>query len=258
MSLRETGKVLLGMTADIVAGFRALVLGKVGPDASLEEKRRSVRLVCRYPVLCISEKEMVPARVRDIGFMGLRLEVPQRFQVGQPLTVRYDSADRAASWDTDMDTRVVWCRRRRFTNVLEVGVEYQKKLEGTWVQQILRALGVEGDQVFQRRRKIRAGADLRAEVGSVEGGLVEGRVVNLSLGGALVECPKEVPAGVKVRLEIGPYPPFEMLVCQGLIVQATPSEDRWFHAVSFQNLSASQVRLLGQYIFALLKEAAES
>lgn len=247
------------MLNEILAGLKTLVQGPASGGTG--EKRRLIRMKCRYKVTCSIEREAFMATVVDMGLQGLRLETPHRLKVGQAAYVTYNSDSPAFSVDT-VKCQVAWARKTR-SGKLEAGLRYddtKANLERSWVRVILREMGFDEKSIFQRRRERRAVAMLPAQVGAP--GLrapLAARVLNLGVGGALLATEDRLEKGQEVALDIGPGLGLPVLAVAGEVVtwRYEPASQNWFSGVRFRNLSGKHLDLLSRYLVKLLKEAPE-
>lgn len=243
------------MLKEILDGLKTLVGGRGGDT---DEKRRLIRLKCRYPVTCSLEKRAFLATVVDMGLQGMRLEFPERVKAGQEIHVTYNSDAPTFTVDT-VRCRAAWCRKGR-AGKIEVGVRYEEtpaNLEHSWVKVILRELGFDEKSIFQRRRQRRAVAMLPAHVDRGTG-RVAARVLNLGVGGALLQAEDFLDKGQRLTLEIGPALGLPILVARAEVVNCRyePQSRSWFAGLRFRDLGGRQLDLLSRYLVNLLGSAA--
>ena len=250
--------MLKGFLNGIVSFFRG--------EALREDRRGAIRVKCRYEVYCVDLKEVTEARVTDIGVQGLRLRGRKKFKSGQlvKLVYRGVSGQRLSNipWENlDRVTDAVRCRvnwsERLKGHTLQTGLVFddtESQLHFSWVQKILKELGFEDQEVFQRRKPLRAKTFLAAEA-RVEGANLEGKIINLGAGGALFACRRQLKPGQELRLTFGPHEKLPVLKVRGEVVTQTydvPS-GQCHHGIKFLGLD-EEVELLGDYVLALLRE----
>lgn len=131
----------------------------------------------------------------NLGLGGLCLVGHHKLEVGHELTV----CPTEEGWE-GVTARVVW------TVGDETGLVYAgplEKLEHSWVKKALQQLGFESLDLYERRRYVRAPADVAARLknGEVEYPCV---LKDLGLGGALVQTKKPAPLepGTRVQLQM--------------------------------------------------------
>lgn len=243
------------MLNEIVQGLRSLVQGKPETGGT-GEKRQLIRLKCRYKVTLSVEKQAFAGNVTDMGLKGMRAEVPERLKVGTLVHVTYNAESTAFQVDT-IKTVVAWCRKSK-TGKIEVGLQYQDSrtnLERSWVKVILRELGFDERSIFQRRKARRAVAMLPAQVGRVGPRQLPARVLNLGVGGTLLQSDDRFDKGQEMTLDIGPALGLPVLIVAGEVVTCRyePQSQSWLEGVRFRSMDQKQLDLLTRYIVNLLK-----
>ncbi|MEW6277755.1 MAG: PilZ domain-containing protein, partial [Candidatus Eremiobacterota bacterium] len=192
-------------------GLRQIVLGPRQHGA--EETRTRTRVLCRYPVLYTTEDgDTQRAYVVDIGVNGMRLEGVKKLKKSSRIQVAsaYPGLEQ-----NKLRCEVVWCRER-MAGDYNAGIRYDEKddnLRGSWVKVILQELGLGDETAFQRRKHVRIATSLRAEIRDLRSGhyLTDGRVLNLSIGGCLVQSDNPVTDNLQVLCLIGPYANYPVL-----------------------------------------------
>lgn len=243
------------MLDDILGGLRSLVQGRGG--GTPDEKRRLIRLKCRYKVTLTTEKRGFTGTVTDMGVQGMRLQVTEKVKPGSHLHVTFPAHSDSFKVDT-VRCLVAWCRKSR-SGALEAGVRYddeKNNLEKSWVKFILRELGFDEKSIFQRRKTLRAVAMLPATVSRVGQSPLSGRILNLGVGGALLQSDDRLQSGQDLTLDIGPAEGLPLLSVPGHIVSDRyETESRtWFHGVRFRSMDDSRLQQLTRYIVSLLKQ----
>ena len=258
------------MLRDIINGFVALFQPDNAPQ---EDRRRVIRLRCRYSVFIIDHKAISKGTVVDMGLQGLRLETQKKFKPETKVSLVYRGAagqraevtlaelsrDREAAARTGVRCRVSWCTKDKFSKNMQTGVRYADtpaRMSKSWVKTILKEIGFDEDSIFQRRKIIRVVSQIptKVEVGSKK--KVSGRTVNLGAGGALLQAPEGIAEGSTVRLTIGPYKKFKLLEISGTVCTSrfdVPTSSH-LHGVRFTAPTEQELDLLGQYVIDLLKE----
>ncbi|HXE73059.1 MAG TPA: PilZ domain-containing protein [Candidatus Nitrosotenuis sp.] len=244
------------MLESLVEGLKALVQGRGG--SSVEDKRRLIRLRCHFKVTCAQERRAFEAAVTDMGLGGMRLKVPERLKPGERVTVTNPAVEGKGLLDS-VRCAVVWCRKQRHSEQLEVGVRYDDtpaNMARSWVKFVLRNLGFDERAIYQKRKNIRAATSLPCHM-ELTSGKTEGRVVNLGVGGALVQSDYELPTGGRILLRIGPWQRLPALELGGQVRSGrfVPEGQVWLHGVRFINLSPAQVEVLGRYVITILRES---
>ena len=166
-----------------------------------QQNRRVVRLRCNYPVTCSMLGKRFTSQVVDMGLEGLRLEVPLRVERGQLIALRYEGPTTCYDYDT-VQARIVWARPHPSGNGTLAGVAYVNPpayLERSWIRHLLRVFDLDKLSVHDRRRDVRLPISLQATVDS-RNVVEQAWVRDLGLGGALVECSRELEVGTHVTI----------------------------------------------------------
>jgi hypothetical protein len=127
---------------------------------------------------------------------------------------------------------------------------------------VLHELGFHDSDIFEKRRSIRYAADLLAELQTPAGDLLSpGVVLNLGVGGALLELPRSLSADRELVLSLAPQAGMgnTRLILLAYLLRVRPNPDRssgYLGHVRFQEMTRSQTRLLGQHLIALLRAAS--
>ncbi|MBI3925404.1 MAG: PilZ domain-containing protein [Armatimonadetes bacterium] len=258
------------MLKDIISGFVSLF-----KQDSVEERRKVIRLRCRYTVFCILGSDIWQATVVDMGLQGLRLQMERKLSKGTMVSLVYRNAAggtpvvKKADLIADPDLaaqrgvrcQVNWVNQDRYSKTVEVGVTYADapdRMSRSWVKKILREIGFDESTIFQRRKIIRVVSSIPCQIRVQEGasqGTIAGRALNMGAGGTLVQTDDSIKNKTGVLLLLGPYEKFPELKAAGTVVTTrfdAPTRS-WLHGVRFENLSSSQVDLLGKYVVSLLK-----
>jgi c-di-GMP-binding flagellar brake protein YcgR len=246
------------MLKEILAGLKTLTLGR-GVTAT-GERRRLVRLKCRYPVTCELERSAFRAVVVDMGVQGLRLEIPERLKRGQVVHVTYTGAQGHFAVDS-VRCQVNWTRRNLHGH-LEAGLSYEdleSNLERSWVKVILRELGFDAVSIFQRRKARRVVAMLNVLLRRPGRGGLNARVLNLGVGGALLQTLDPFERGQVLTMDLGPVKGLSVLSVSAevLTCRYEPRSQSWFCGVRFQGLADRQLDLLSRYLVHLLKDTVD-
>ncbi len=238
------------MLGGFLEGLRGLVLSQSVPSS---ERRATPRLRCYYPVSCaaVASQQVMSARVTEMSRQGMRMEASEPYKRGTSVNVTYTSPHPQAT----VRCKVRWSRRRA-SGSHWMGVTYEEPPDASWVGYVLRELGFEDSDVFQKRRTIRLPAELQAEVRSPQGDVLSsGVVINLGVGGALVEMPRSVPGDREIVLSLlGPA-----VDLPAWVLRVRPSPDRkssYLAHIRFQEMTKAQTRHLGQHLISLLRAAS--
>lgn len=248
------------MLQDLVQGFFSIF--RTYPT---EERRRFVRLPCRYAVYCMDRRKAHEAVVSDIGPYGLRLDMVHRLSIGQKVNLVYRGVPggsltrlpfkKLQEVESKMPCKVLWVKRH--TDNYQAGVVFQlqgEELAQTWVKPVLEKMGLSKGAFTQKRSLIRARALLDAEVRH-EGTAVEGLLVNVGLGGALFQSKQHLNPGIKVTLTVNPKGKLPPLQVTGQIIHHNFDvvSNSGMHSIQFKDLDQSGEATLKSYVIHLLR-----
>lgn len=182
--------------------FRDLLsLLRSSPVVSPNERRDTVRLRCRLDVLLWVDGVLHFATLVDVTLTGLSLEVERPLRPEQTVSLARD--DFGHPWMG----QVLWCRKQGAKSY-RVGVGYppdQEMLRSSWLQPALKQSGFEVDQPGEKRRLRRISGRVPCRINGLTGDLyTDGEMLDLSLGGALVESDMEFPAQLTIAFETDP------------------------------------------------------
>lgn len=212
-------------------------------ELALHQKRRLTRIVCRYSVTCHWEGANVHARVLDMGLGGIRLSVPQPLPVGMPVLVQLDPPLVGAF---PVRAKVQW------SEGLEAGVAYGDipgNIERSWVQRVLKLIGLDEQAIFERRLHVRVASRLPVKVNGEDA-----TMLNLGLRGALLERTRDAEAGHRLELTMGPLAEHPPLTLEGEVVRSRSREKGlYLWGMVFFEPEAEPARLLEAYVLALLR-----
>lgn len=219
--------------------------------ATLEERRRMIRVRCYCHVEVQLSDERVKGVVTDLGVDGLRLKCPVKLSEGAEVDIRYPGAD-------GVKCQVIWSQPHpRYVESVS-GLRYQTSLENSWVKLMLQELGFDDSKVYTRRKFIRANASIPARLEAPNKSQLQARVVNLGVGGALIEMDEEFPRDTVVNLDMSLWRILPALSLPAVVVGARrePDNGNVLCGVRFDELNPNQVELLGKYVVYLLQNTA--
>jgi hypothetical protein len=213
-----------------------------------EQRRASLRLACHLPVECLSSAGWMPGRVLDVGEGGLRIEGPWRMRVDAEVSVRYLGSLEGEQADRVIACRVVWCQR--VDQDWQVGLAFGaegSQLARSWVIVALRRLQ-RGARLSDDRRHVRCPADLPAALELSRGLALDGRILDLSVGGALLETRFPVPFGAVVRLRLpGGLPGGRSLLAR-VVRRPHVEGGRVRTGLRFEGVEEENLRLLARFV----------
>lgn len=244
----------------LLQGFRSFVLGE--ESLSTQTGRASPRILCHYRVNLRNDGREFDATITDIGITGMRIVGVPSLSRGERFEISYPFSDEFKE-EHSFEVEVMWCRSRSADNVHLAGVRFVKQgeeLRGSWVHLLLHEVGLLGDAVFQRRRLRRSEAQFRAVVSKPKTGrkLLDGRINNLSVGGALVESrtPLEVDTQVLALLGANPAYPAVSLSVRVIDCRLDPSDGTHLISLQFVDFTKEEFKALQELIVAMTEGRA--
>ena len=260
------------MLRDIIAGFVSLFQ----PENIKDDRREVIRLRCRFEVFCLSEKEVVPATVTDMGLQGLRLNCAAYFKpgtavsllyrgaVGERLTLNQETVERDIDgyFSKGVQCKISWSKKEKYSKGSMLGVTYNdssKRMSKSWVKKILKEIGFDQDSIFQRRKILRVISSIPCKL-TTDRETWRGRAINMGAGGALFQGDHEIGLGKTLTVHIGPYKKLKNLQLRGEIMTERYEQlsNGWLQGIRFTSLTSDQTDLLGKYVVSLLKEQVKS
>jgi len=206
----------------------------------------------KYTVVCHAPDGTFKATLQDMSVSGMRLESPRPLKPGDLLSIRCDQVYHSGAV-TAVHTRVVWCARRR--SKVQLGITYVDSgevLAASWVNRLLRLNGLRSEGCVDRRRFVRVGAYVGADVESM-GRRTSGTMIDLASRGLLLETREELPHGAPVVVRTGELRNAPATTFQGHVQRrARCDEAGVFRTVV--RLDAQQDPSLQTYFSALLRE----
>lgn len=241
----------------LLEGFRSLVIG--GDPVTPEESRDSPRILCQYRVNVHHKGEDYKASIVDIGTTGMRLDGVPKVEKGDTLKISFPFAE-AFSEENAFEVEVMWCRPNSNTDDLSTGVRYQRfgeDLRGTWVYTLLSEIGLTGTAVYQKRKHVRLATTQKVFLRDEDTGrhILEGRVNNLSVGGALIESAFTMKRDRRVLALIGPSANSPTLSIHAKVINSRSDMEEGCHLISLQfvELSREQLAALESLVIAMLE-----
>jgi hypothetical protein len=248
----------MSFLSKLLEGFRSLVLG--GDPVTPEESRDSPRILCQYRVNLNINGEDSKASIVDIGTTGMRLIGMPEVNKGDEVKISFPFAEYFDE-DKGFDVEVMWCRPSSVHGEeLSAGVRYKRmgdELKGTWVYTLLSEIGLTGSAVYQKRKHVRLASTQKVFLRDLETGrhILEGRVNNISVGGALIESAFTMKRDRRVLALIGPSVNSPTLSIHGKIINSRSDIDEGCHLISLQfvEMTGEQLRALEDLVIAMLE-----
>jgi hypothetical protein len=237
-------------------GLKGLVQSKAPEDWAYTERRELIRLECLFEIEGRNAQgRKFQGQIVDMGLKGMKLRTFEPLKRGDLISITYPVPILEVSLDT-VRCKVLWTQPRSRDFVLFVGLVYaedEKTMARSWIKYLLKQLGFSKERIYQKRKYARAECFVPAKMVYGAGKVVEGRLFNLGVGGALVEAAAPLEDGEKIELHVGPYEELPAIYLPGRLVSRRSEARRFLHGVEFSDLNASQARSLGRYLFFLLR-----
>ncbi|MFN8606926.1 MAG: PilZ domain-containing protein [Vulcanimicrobiota bacterium] len=225
----------------ILKGFREFAFED---KASIEERRRVLRLTCLYES---SLGKGTTVEVLDLSPAGLGLVSNRKLSRGTPLHLIPPAQFNEF---TAVEGTVRYCRP--FRDRFRIGLEYKGSLLPTWVNPALRDLGFSTNHLDQKRRYVRAQTSLPIEVRDWRGDFELATLLDLSRGGTLLRTSRSWEIGEALRLILGPIGYLPTLFLSAVVLNQRPDPDGWLVNLSFIDASGTNLNRLDLYIKTIL------
>ncbi|MGE0488047.1 MAG: PilZ domain-containing protein [Vulcanimicrobiota bacterium] len=234
------------MLSQLIDGLKAIVVGH-----NVDERRTTARARCELAVSCRSQKGGFPANLRDLSISGVGLGADAFISRGTKLKI---ACPRAFGSGTDAMGVVRWCRRVEDA-WYHLGVDLQGMSPKCWVPAALRELGLDPDAPRQRRKLMRVPAALGVELKLADSQAAEGKLLNLSVGGAFIETRARLSRHAQVVMLMGPWDGIPAITLTSSVVSVKNEQGLWRASLRFTHIGSDQRKLLGRYLTGLVKAA---
>lgn len=179
--------------------FRKLVQRLIPAEGvTTEERRESVRLDFEVQIQVEWSGQSRSAKLVNLTFTGLCLQTDAFLEVGQELVLRRDEVG------PPFGGTVLWCKPKEGGQFL-LGIECEldeEKLIDSWLEPTLIEAGFLPDYLDEKRTLVRVSGNLECKLFDASGEeLGGGKLVDLSLGGALLEWPSDLEVQKEVRFQ---------------------------------------------------------
>lgn len=210
------------------------------------ERRHWFRAACDWPVE-VGNPSLGKATVTDVSPRGLQLQMlfHPGLQRGQELVIK-SAKPVHAPLQNQITTRVRWTQREGKFLWLGVAFINDKALEQSWVQALLTKVFQRGSE--QKRTNLRICCHIPARIVAETGSIVV-TVLDLSLGGALLESGESYQAGSRVELQLGPWAPLPELKIPGTLQRSIKPGGLFHFGMKFDR------RQPGETILGYLRQA---
>lgn len=236
------------------------------PQLSLAERRKKLRVRTYIRLEFATEQGRASAIVTDLSLDGMRMRCQQPLVDGQHVEVFFpDSKDPDSTGS--VRCKAVWLNELQQVGrkSYEAGLSFEDSrdnMKRSWVKYVLEQLGFDENKTFQKRKYVRAAGQIPARIFTVhEGEPLTGEVVNLGVGGALLNLTTPLPKDSQIHCEICLWrilPPLR-LPCRVMGVAEDPEHQgegppRHLHSLLFLGMDTEEVKLLGNYVIFLINQ----
>lgn len=225
---------------------------------SLAEKRRSLRIRSYVQVRLQAEGQDFKGVVVELGLEGLRVKSPDApLEEGQTWDVVF-----AGEGPTEelgpVRMQTAWSQRAGRDMIAGARyVDSRDNMRKSWVRRVLQELGFEENKVYQRRQFIRVDASIPSRLfDGTRCVLNEARVVNLGIGGALLESATAMEKNASLTLEISLWRILPTLRLPVTVLDVRPDLDTGLqlHSLQFGPMEGQQIKILGNYIINMINQ----
>jgi hypothetical protein len=222
--------------------FLKRLMERLLPDdpVPVDERRESVRLDFRVDVTVLSGTEEFPATVVNLTFTGLCLESASSLSEDQEVTLKRDDLG------PPFKATVLWTKPLEeggHVTGLQCELDEDRLIE-SWLEPALIQAGFEAKYVDEQRQLVRVPGKLSCEMRSLDGDTCHPvELLDLSLGGALVEAGRELNSGDSFKLKTVPKENLSPLEAEAMVtsVRATQA-GKWLCGLRFINSRDDEVR----------------
>lgn len=211
---------------------------------NFHERRKAVRRACDVQVEGSCGRQRFSLTIVDLSAAGLLFSCSTQVKLKPKARVRVTNPESLTDHTADLiDCTVVWRRTREADQVQFVGAEFSepKALGSTWVKGEMEDIGFRGHNLREQRKLCRVAYQAAGTV-HLPGGQTACKVLNIGLGGVLIEVQKPLRAGAAVVVELpdtAALPGSSYKATVRHLQHADPSSP-FCHGLAFQGLSAEQ------------------
>lgn len=204
------------------------------------ERRESVRLNFEVDLEVQAGSNTHQARLLNLTFTGLCLEVPVALIEGQELVLKRPDAG------APFRGTVLWTKVKEGGLHL-VGVEAEldeDKLVNSWLEPTLVEAGFLAEFLDEKRRLVRVPGKLQCKLTNLSGEVIgRGQMLDLSTGGALLEWGTALEPGQDVKFEAHPLSTVAALTGTAKITSCRQKESgQWHCGMQFDKVDGEAVK----------------
>jgi len=207
------------------------------------EKRRVLRSPCDWPVKVQASEETWTGTALDVSSRGLRLALPLDASLKRGQEIELHSLRPVRSRLANQARAVVrWYRKEKACLLVGVSVAQLKEVEQSWLYALLASVFSKGGE--QKRSSLRVHCSLEVNFRSSHG-VFSGRLLDLSIGGGLLETEASLTVGGQVEITLGPCAPLPALLLIARLQRVAKSGEFFLYGLRFQVGHSNRQALLG-------------
>lgn len=224
-----------------------------GSSVPIDERRDTVRLHCSIPAVLKVGDTTREVRVINASLTGLAIELESKLKKKTDVVICRDQHG------GPLVGRVMWCRALRGSNRYQVGLTYaddREMLKASWLKPALKDLGFTVGRINEKRKLTRVpGQQRRCFLKSIKGRdtYSSGRLLNLSMGGALVEAECEIPKGMRLILKTDPIAKVSDLVMEAEVQSCRRNKNTRKFVVGLKFVSGDE-KMVKKHMQAMMKD----
>ncbi len=218
------------------------------PTLPTDERRETMRLRCEMGALAKVDEGMHFVTIQDVTLTGLQLEMDTPLKPEQTLVLTRDE------FGCPLEATVMWCEPGKDGKRHRLGLRYQADhdmLCRSWLKPALKQAGFQAEFPGEKRKLVRIAGRVDCELKGLTGETYTGaEMLDLSLGGALVECGMSFPEGLTIEFETSPLGGLPPLKGLAKIASVQPLEEkRWRYGLRF---TESKPEVVQKYMAGML------
>ena len=229
--------------------FFRKIIQQLIPEEALptEERRESVRLNFQTEIVIEVDNKSIPASLVNLTFTGVCIKSKKRLAEDQVLTLERDEVG------PPFAGIVLWSKPTNDGQYL-TGIQCEldeEQLLQSWLYQTLIEAGFVADYVDEKRNLIRVPGRVACSLRTIsDKDLGQGQMLDLSIGGALLEWDEEVSMVTAVSFETKPVGGLKPLTGKGSISSSEQKDDgKWLCGLQF---TKTDQELVKKYMKAML------
>lgn len=239
-----------------LASFLAAISHLLDPVVPVDDRRLCGRISSDESLDFLTEAgKKGRAQLLDLSRYGLRLKTESHLAKKTTIALKAPTHP-SVEKEPPLMAKVVWCYRDP-SGLYISGLQVPDDAVGevSWLSLLLEELGY-SDDGSQRRKYIRAESEILGILEPETGDPTPVRVLNLSMGGALIEAKENIPSNTQFSLQLGPHLDLPGLTIEGTVLRNSSDADgdKIYHSSRFGALTDETHKVLSEYIRTLIKK----